>query len=183
MPRFSQLYPCRTSSHSQTPLYPHLTANTSFFLTSAIPQSVSFSTSPPAPFNMSYIFISFLKNNFACAFSFFSPNNFLLLAPASHSECCVKICASFLPTIWILLTQPCTELSFPWSTKFPLLGFSITYCFYAQIIPACQHISPFQISPHFSHATFLLQFCSLNTHLSAHCTTVAAYLLEKYFIY
>lgn len=40
----------------------------------------------------------FPRNKFGCAFSFFSPNNFLLFALASHNECCVKVCTFFFPT-------------------------------------------------------------------------------------
>lgn len=166
MSRFSLFYQCHTSFPTQNSSLTVSYSEHSFFfpLTSTIPQSISFSTSSPTPFNTSYISLPFLKDKFGCAFLFFSPNNFLLFAPASHNECCVKVCTSFFPTRWILLSQPCNEL-FPLLKYqiFPLY-FSIIYCFHAQIIPVCQQSSLFQISLNLPYLTFVPQFHNPNTH-------------------
>lgn len=121
-----------------------------FPLTSTIPESTSFSTSFLTPYNTNYIF-PFLKTKFGGAFLFFSPNNFLLFALASHNECCVKfVPLSFPQHVFSSLNY---AINFP---PLEVLFFTITL-FHPLLFP-CPHYSSLSTYFPFSNCTEFVPF-------------------------
>lgn len=120
------------------------------------------------------------KTSLAVSFFFFSPNNYLLFAPASHNECCVKVCTSFFPTTRILLSAM-QWLSSSRSTLFPIMlsHHLLLLC------PDCSSLSIYLCLSNFTEfVPFDISSPVLQSNHSPICQqavpTVVAYLLWKY---
>lgn len=122
MSRFSLLHQCHASFPTQAPLQSYFTEYVHFFSSIHHSSKYLFFHFFSSSFQHQLHFFSLPeKQAWLCLFFFFfSPNNYLLFAPASHNECCVKVCTSFFPTIRILLSVMQWLSSSP-STMFPIM--------------------------------------------------------------